>query len=132
MATNAALDELRRRRRRPEPGLPDQEPVGGVGSPGTARMGAGQVGAAQVDPAEAATTRTDVDAALSTLTPDFRAAVVLRDLCGLSYEEIADTLGIPPGTVRSRIARARAALAPLLGGKGTSGGPAGVKLTEDE
>ena len=55
--------------------------------------------------------RLDVDAALAALPPDFRAAVVLRDLCGLDYAEIAEVLGIPPGTVRSRIARGRAALA---------------------
>ena len=60
--------------------------------------------------------RLDVDAALLRLAPDFRAAVVLRDLCGLDYAEIGDVLGIPPGTVRSRIARGRAALAPMLSG----------------
>jgi RNA polymerase sigma-70 factor (ECF subfamily) len=48
------------------------------------------------------------------LPADYRAAVVLRDVSGLSYDEIAAALGIPPGTVRSRIARGRAALAPLL------------------
>ena len=42
-------------------------------------------------------------------------AVVLRDLCDLDYAEIADVLGVPPGTVRSRIARGRAALAGILG-----------------
>jgi RNA polymerase sigma-70 factor (ECF subfamily) len=41
--------------------------------------------------------------------------VVLRDLCALDYAEIADVLDIPPGTVRSRIARGRAALAADLG-----------------
>ncbi|MEO7427844.1 MAG: sigma factor-like helix-turn-helix DNA-binding protein, partial [Acidimicrobiales bacterium] len=41
-------------------------------------------------------------------------AVVLRDLCDLDYAEIADVLAIPPGTVRSRIARGRAQLAHLL------------------
>jgi RNA polymerase sigma-70 factor (ECF subfamily) len=56
----------------------------------------------------------DVQAALGALSPDFRAAVVLRDIEGLSYEEIATTLGISPGTVRSRIHRARAQLRTLL------------------
>ena len=52
----------------------------------------------------------DVQAALDELSPEFRAAVVLCDIEGLSYEEIAVTLGIKLGTVRSRIHRARAQL----------------------
>jgi RNA polymerase sigma-70 factor (ECF subfamily) len=46
----------------------------------------------------------------------FRAAVVLRDVCTLDYAEIAEILDIPPGTVRSRIARGRALLANRIGG----------------
>ncbi|WP_295695664.1 RNA polymerase sigma factor SigE [Lapillicoccus sp.] len=52
----------------------------------------------------------DVQHALDALSPDFRAAVVLCDIEGLSYEEIAATLGIKLGTVRSRIHRGRALL----------------------
>jgi RNA polymerase sigma factor (sigma-70 family) len=52
----------------------------------------------------------DIQAALDALSPDHRAAVVLCDIEGLSYEEIAATLGIKMGTVRSRIHRARAQL----------------------
>jgi RNA polymerase sigma-70 factor (ECF subfamily) len=52
----------------------------------------------------------DVQRALDSLAPDFRAAVVLCDIEGLSYEEIAATLGIKLGTVRSRIHRGRAQL----------------------
>lgn len=48
--------------------------------------------------------------ALRTLSDEFRTAVVLRDLEGLSYEEIAEVLGVPIGTVRSRLARGRALL----------------------
>ena len=55
-----------------------------------------------------------VDAALSQLPEEFRAPVVLRDLCDLDYAEIAEALAIPPGTVRSRIARGRAQLGRLL------------------
>ena len=58
--------------------------------------------------------RLDIDAALATLPADFRAAVVLRDVCQLDYAEIAQVLGIPAGTVRSRIARGRAAVAAML------------------
>jgi RNA polymerase sigma factor (sigma-70 family) len=56
----------------------------------------------------------DVQAALAALPPDFRAAVVLCDLEGLSYEEIAATLGIKIGTVRSRIHRGRSQLRAAL------------------
>ena len=52
----------------------------------------------------------DVQRALDALPPRYRAAVVLCDIEGLSYEEIAATLGIKMGTVRSRIHRARALL----------------------
>lgn len=52
----------------------------------------------------------DVEQALAALPPDFRAAVVLCDIEGLTYEEIADILGAKLGTVRSRIHRGRAML----------------------
>jgi RNA polymerase sigma factor (sigma-70 family) len=57
---------------------------------------------------------TDVQAALEALAPEYRAAVVLCDIEGLSYEEIADTLGVKLGTVRSRIHRGRAQLRTAL------------------
>ena len=56
----------------------------------------------------------DVQHALDSLAPEFRAAVVLCDIEGLSYEEIADVLGIKLGTVRSRIHRGRAHLRQAL------------------
>ncbi|MGH8777111.1 MAG: RNA polymerase sigma factor SigE [Jiangellaceae bacterium] len=56
----------------------------------------------------------DIQAALDSLPPDFRAAVVLCDIEGLSYEEIAATLDIKLGTVRSRIHRGRAHLREAL------------------
>jgi RNA polymerase sigma-70 factor (ECF subfamily) len=106
VATNAALDELRRRKRRPEPAeLSDDRPSGG----GAVGQGAGS---SPVESVVAA--RLDVDAALAGLSPEFRAAVVLRDLCDLDYAEIADVLDVPIGTVRSRIARGRAAIADQL------------------
>lgn len=93
IAVNRTLDELRRRKRRGFVADIDSVVVSLPSSEG-----------AVVD-------RVDVDTALLQLPVDFRAAVVLRDLCGLDYAEIANVLSIPPGTVRSRIARARAALA---------------------
>ena len=102
MATNACLDELRRRARRPVPTLT-------LLTEATTR-----------DHADAAVAAVDVDGALATVPAEFRAAVVLRDLCGLDYGEIADVLGVPIGTVRSRIARGRAAVAARLTGNPTS------------
>src|SRR5207244_11281137 len=101
VATNAALDELRRRKRRPDPAEWTED------RPGPAGAGGGSP--ASVESVVAA--RLDVDAALAGLSPDFRAAVVLRDLCDLDYSEIAEVLDVPIGTVRSRIARGRAAMA---------------------
>ena len=60
--------------------------------------------------------------AVEALAEDQRRALLLREVDGLSYEEIADLMDCPPGTVRSRIFRAREAVAarlrPLLGGGG--------------
>jgi RNA polymerase sigma-70 factor, ECF subfamily len=56
----------------------------------------------------------DIQEALDTLAPEFRAAVVLCDIEGLSYEEIAATLGVKLGTVRSRIHRGRTQLRKAL------------------
>ena len=102
IATNACLDELRRRRRRPEPVLPDLDRDSGWSADAP-------------DLGSAVTDRLTVDTALAQLPVDFRAAVVLRDVCRLDYAEIAEVLDIPPGTVRSRIARGRAVLARHLG-----------------
>jgi len=117
VATNACLDELRRRRRRPEPGLPDDGPGAdrGTGDRGTGDRGAGEwASTGEGDPYSGVDTRLMVDAALAGLPTDYRVAVVLRDLCGLSYGEIAEVLDVPVGTVRSRISRGRAGLLPVL------------------
>ena len=106
VATNACLDELRRRGRRPVP--TDDEAAPAAADPGPA-----------LDATVAG--RMEIDAALATLPVEFRAPVVLRDLCQLDYAEIAETLDVPPGTVRSRIARGRAALATKLSGNQGSG-----------
>ena len=100
VATNAALDEARRRKRRPTLVEDLPEPA-----------------STEADPGTRVADTLDVDAALAALPPEFRAAVALRDLAGLDYAEIAAVLDIPPGTVRSRIARGRAALADLLGNR---------------
>lgn len=104
VATNACLDELRRRQRRPALGLPAATDGDNdrheLGAPSRALDGLAD--------------RLAIDAALAQLPAEFRAAVVLRDLCDLDYAEIAEVLDIPAGTVRSRIARGRSHLARLL------------------
>lgn len=97
VATNATLDELRRRKRRPDPVEETPEPVATVPAFDD-RLAESSV----------------LDVALRQLPEEFRVPVVLRDIGGLDYAEIADTLNIPPGTVRSRIARGRRHLASIL------------------
>jgi RNA polymerase sigma-70 factor (ECF subfamily) len=104
VATNAAIDERRRRGRRP---VPDDDAVtGAIDRPTAARS---------AEIAETVGGRLDVDRALARIPEEFRVAVTLRDLCDLDYAQIAALLDVPPGTVRSRIARGRAALAAELG-----------------
>jgi RNA polymerase sigma-70 factor (ECF subfamily) len=57
-----------------------------------------------------------IEAALGRINPVFREAVVLRDIADLSYEEVADVLGLSLGTVKSRILRGREALREELAG----------------
>lgn len=64
----------------------------------------------------------DIESALAALPPDFRAAVVLCDVEGLSYDEIADVLGLKMGTVRSRIHRGRSMLRKALAHREPSAG----------
>ena len=65
--------------------------------------------------------------ALETLPTDFREVLVLRELEGLSYKEIAAIVGIPLGTVMSRLARARERLAGVLTTSELSGGHRGLR-----
>jgi RNA polymerase sigma-70 factor (ECF subfamily) len=105
VATNTCLDELRRRRRRPDPVLPDDDDRTALGADLTSPSMDDQIVA-----------RLSLDEAMQHLPLEFRAAVVLRDVCTLDYAEIAEVLDIPPGTVRSRIARGRALLAGRISG----------------
>jgi RNA polymerase sigma-70 factor (ECF subfamily) len=101
IAVNAALDELRRTRRA---AVPASDQLARTDVPAPLALGPERVA-----------DRLDLEAALAALPDEFRTAVVLRDVADLDYAEIATTLGIPIGTVRSRIARGRAALAAALG-----------------
>ncbi len=99
ITTNLFLDQVRRKARIRFEGLPEDA--------------ADRIPSREVGPAQLLDDRSydaDVQAALDALPADFRVAVVLCDIEGLSYEEIADLLGIKLGTVRSRIHRGRAQL----------------------
>jgi RNA polymerase sigma-70 factor (ECF subfamily) len=100
---NAFLDDVRRRQRRPTTPLPEDDRSALIGS--------------TPDPEEVlAQSRLsdEVQAALLRLPYEFREAVVMCDIVGLTYEEIAAAAGIPVGTVRSRIHRGRTMLKKAL------------------
>jgi len=98
ITTNVFLDMVRRRQRIRMEALPEESDriAGSEPSPEQVFQDS------NLDP--------DLQAALDELLPEFRAAVVLCDVEGLSYEEIGATLGVKIGTVRSRIHRGRQAL----------------------
>lgn len=121
IATNAAIDELRRRKRRHADSIDDEEGHLQIASLGNM--------------SEAVTASMVINDALEALPEEFRIPVILRDLCGMDYEQISEVLEIAPGTVRSRIARGRGKLADSIGDV-TSGGNqtsnADVQGTDDE
>ena len=103
ITTNLFLDQVRRKARIRFEGLPEDA---------ADRLPSREIGPAQL--LDDRTYDADVQAALDALPPDFRVAVVLCDIEGLTYEEISDLLGIKLGTVRSRIHRGRAQLRDAL------------------
>ena len=98
ITTNAFLDDARRRQRRPQVALPDDPDSVLPAAP-----------AADVA-ASADSLPDDLQAMLAGLPEEYRVAVVLSDVAGLPYAEIAEQLDVPVGTVRSRIHRGRLAL----------------------
>lgn len=68
---------------------------------------------------DSAALRPEIRSALATLPEDFRAAVVLSDIEGMGLPEVAEILGIPVGTVKSRVFRGRRLLAKELGNQTT-------------
>jgi RNA polymerase sigma-70 factor (ECF subfamily) len=115
IAVNLALSHRRGSRRRQVLSLDQGANIDGTQAAGLAGRVADRI---QNDPA----VRTDdaemqraVVQALQSLDDDHRAVVVLRDIEGLDYREIAEVLQIPTGTVKSRLHRARATLAEAIG-----------------
>lgn len=105
IATNLVIDRFRRNQRAPQPWVPlddEEEALGGL--PATDR---------ESDPEAAAQLgelQREVRKAIQTLPPKLRGAVVLHDIEGLSYDEVAETLGCPVGTVKSRLFNGRGLL----------------------
>lgn len=102
---NAFLDDVRKKQRRPTAELPDED----------------RSTIATAAPPEEVLAETrlsaEVQAALLGLPIEFREAVVMCDVVGLSYQEIAEAAEVPVGTVRSRIHRGRLMLRDALEGK---------------
>ncbi len=98
IVVNACLDRLRRRAAHPTSPLPDDDHA-----PSIAR-----------DDYADRDTAADVNAALATLPAEQRAAIVLVDIEGYPVDEVAAMLEVPSGTIKSRCARGRAKLVPLL------------------
>src|SRR5205823_3665460 len=98
ITVNACYDALRRRPPEPVP-LQGLEP------------------APAPDHADRATAAVDVQRALSKVPMEFRAVMIMHDVQGLPYEEVAEALGVPLGTVKSRLHRGRLVLARLLAGE---------------
>lgn len=103
ITTNVFLDQVRSRARRPTRPLPDDDPE---------RVLPPQEGAD--DEYIDAVLSADVQRAIDDLPPEYRVAVVLCDVAGLPYAEIAESLDVPIGTVRSRIHRGRSRLREAL------------------
>jgi RNA polymerase sigma-70 factor (ECF subfamily) len=111
IVVNACLDRVRRRAVRPADPLPEHD-----------------LADRRPDPVAARETALDVEAALAHLPAEQRAALVLVDMYGWPVEEAAQVLDCPTGTVKSRCARGRARLLPLLRPEpeGNPARPAGV------
>jgi RNA polymerase sigma-70 factor (ECF subfamily) len=104
LVVNHCLSRLERARIRRADALPEadeQAPVDHAPSP--------------LEAAQRSESRARLEALLRRLPPEQRAAFVLRELEGLSYAEIAAALGVPEGTVMSRLYRARARLTEIVG-----------------
>jgi RNA polymerase sigma-70 factor (ECF subfamily) len=101
IVTNLYINRYRQKQRTPQLGsLEDEnaiEPTAGEGEEPDRKLLDELVGA-------------EVEEALGNVPEDFRLAVILSDVEGLTYQEIADITGVPIGTVRSRLARGRAIL----------------------
>jgi RNA polymerase sigma-70 factor, ECF subfamily len=120
IVVNACLDRLRRRAARPAASAMDEQTLDVLAQ-----------GSGLADPGVDKDTALDVLAALRTLVPEQRAALVLVDMLGYPVADTAEILGISVGTVKSRCARGRARLLPLLAHlRGSAAGPPGPERNQ--
>jgi RNA polymerase sigma-70 factor, ECF subfamily len=141
IVVNAALDRLRRR---PAwsiswSGDPDaletlamQATRSGSSLTGSPPDGVSGPATRSADGADAVDTRLDVQAALRTLPPEQRSALVLVDMLGYPVAEVAEILGVSSGTVKSRCARGRARLLPYLSHLRSNSQPGGNPPATDD
>lgn len=118
IVVNACLDRLRRRSIRPVVPMGDDATLDSVAPNKT-------------DPTSAHELSLDVSHALQRIPFEQRAALVLVDMMGYAVDDAAKVLEVPPGTIKSRCARGRARLAPLLGHLRNHGGGSGVESAEE-
>ena len=112
MVTNGCYDELRRQKRRPTVPLEPSNPLDGE-----EMESADWLASDDPEPEDAfdqAELEHALEHCLKSLPPDFRAVVVLTDVQGMDYSEVAKTVRVPLGTVKSRLARARLRLRDCL------------------
>jgi RNA polymerase sigma-70 factor (ECF subfamily) len=102
IAVNTCYDQLRKQKRRRTDPMPDHiEPADYSAE----------------EAVDSAGMRHEIQRALAALPPDFRSAVILADIEGLGLPEVAEVLGVPVGTVKSRVFRGRRILAKELGNR---------------
>jgi RNA polymerase sigma-70 factor (ECF subfamily) len=115
IANNAAIDHLRRRELDtlsldggPDATTPDQVQA--------TSLQLGDAGESQLEELEARELGTQIERAIGALRPEYRSCIIMRHVEGRPYDEIADVLDLPLGTVKTYIHRARAELRESLGG----------------
>ena len=123
VAVNTCYDELRKQQRRP---MLHVLPTGDTDEPR-------EPGPPSADHADEVSGSIDASSALARVPQEFRVALVLADVQDLPYEQIADILGVPVGTVKSRVHRGRLAMAKAMGlGEATAREPTTRKGTSEE
>lgn len=116
IAGNLVIDSVRRQRRRDDGAISLDAPMDTDEGLMSRELADDRRGPHEL--AESVAVREEVERALARLTPRLRTVLVMYDLQGMSYQEIADALGCPLGTVKSRLFNARAQLKTLLEQRG--------------